>query len=91
MEDGWLQKVVDDVKERRGINESIPILLKTICNRVKTVVLHLGRQSLMVPVEPNLVELVLTMVKIRRCLTVSEILELANDSIKDTPLGEKKT
>ena len=89
LEDGWLQKVVDDVKERRGINESIHISLKTIRNRVKTVVLHPGRQSLMAPVEPKLVELVLAMAKIRRCLTVSETLGLANDLIKDTPLEKK--
>ena len=89
LEDGWLQKFVDDVKERRGINESIPILLKTICNRVKTVVLHPRRQSLMAPVEQKLVELVLAMAKIRRCLTVSETLGLANDLIKDTPLEKK--
>ena len=87
--DGWLQKVVDDMKERRGINESIPISLKTICNLVKTVVLHPGRQSLIAPVEPKLVELVIAMSKIRRCLTVSETLGLANDLIKDSALEKK--
>ena len=60
-----------------------------ICNRVKTVVLYPGRQSLMAPVEPKLVELVLAMVKIRRCLTVSETLGLANDLIKDSALEKK--
>ena len=89
LEDGWLQKVVDEVKERRGIDESIPLSLKTIRNRVKTVVLHPGRQSLMAPVEPKLVELVLAMAKIRRCMTVSETLGLANDLIKNTPLEKK--
>ena len=89
LEDGWLKKVVDDVKEKRGIKKSIPISLHTICNRFKSVVLHPGRQSLMAPVEPKLVELVLAMAKIRRCLTVSETLGLANDLIKDTPLEKK--
>lgn len=83
------QDVVDDVKEKRGIKKSIPISIHTIRNRVKSVVLHPGRQSLMAPVEPKLVELVLAMAKIRRCLTVSETLGLANDLIKDTPLERK--
>lgn len=43
----------------------------------------------MAPIEPKLVELVLAMAKIRRYLTVSETLGLANDLIKDSPLGKK--
>ncbi len=42
----------------------------------------------MAPIEPKLVELVLAMAKIRRYLTVSETLGLANDLIKDSPLGK---
>ena len=89
LEDGWLQKVVDDVKEKRGIGKDVAISLKTIRNRVKSVVLHPGKQSLMAPIEPKLVELVLAMAKIRRCLTVSETLGLANDLIRNTDLEKK--
>ena len=43
----------------------------------------------MAPIEEKLVELVLSMSRIRRCLTASESLQLANDLIKDTPLEQK--
>ena len=89
LEDGWLQKLVDSVKQKRGIESNVPIPLKTIRNRMSAFVLHPGKQSLMAPVEPKLVDLVLAMAKIRRCLTVSECLVLANDLIKGTPLETK--
>ena len=43
-----------------------------------------GPESLMAPVEPHLGELICAMAKIRRCLTSSEALSLANDLIKGT-------
>ena len=86
--DGWLQKLIDDIKEKRCIEKSTRIPVKTIRNRVNKIVLHPGKQSLMSPVEGKLVQLVLAMARIRRCLTTSESLELANDLIKGTPLEQ---
>ena len=89
--DGWLQKLIDDIKKKRCIEKSIRIPVKTIRNRVNSFVLHPGKQSLMAPVEGKLVQLVLAMARIRRCLTTSESLDLANDLIRDTPVEQQIT
>ena len=58
---------------------------------MKSVVLHPGKQSLMASIETKLVELVLAMAKIRRCITVSETLGAANDLIKNADLEKKSS
>ena len=68
LNDGWLQKLIDDIKKKRCIEKSIRIPVTTIRNRVNSFVLHPGKQSLMAPVEGKLVQLVLAMARIRRCL-----------------------
>ena len=40
-----------------------------------------GPESLMASIEPHLIELILSMAEIRRCLSTSEAIALANDLI----------
>ena len=86
--DGWLKKKVISVCTKRGIPEYAPkISLSTIRSRTKAIVLQGGgSETLMAPVEPHLVELICAMASIRRCLSTSECITLANDLIAGTEL-----
>ena len=86
--DGWLKKEVKSVCSKRGIPEYVEkISLSTIRSRTKAIILQGGgSETLMASVEPHLVELICAMASIRRCLSTSECIALANDLIAGTEL-----
>ena len=86
--DGWLKNKISSVCKKRGIPEyASKISLSTIRSRTKAIVLQGGgSESLMAPVEPHLVDLICAMASIRRCLSSSECIALANDLIAGTEL-----
>ena len=86
--DGWLKNKISSVCNKRGIPDyASQISLSTIQSRTKAIVLQGGgSESLMAPVEPHLVELICAMASIRRCLSSSECIALANDLIAGTEL-----
>ena len=82
---GWLQATIESVCIKRGIPPNVKIPLSTIRNRTKTIVMQeSGSETLMSCIEPHLVELISAMGQIRRSLTGSESLSLANDLIYGT-------
>jgi len=89
--DGWLKKEITRVCNIRGIPNYVPkISLNTIRSRTKAIVLQGGgSETLMAPVEPHLVELICSMASIRRCLSTSECISLANDLIAGTELESR--
>ena len=88
---GWLKKTIISICNKRGIaEEAASISLSTIRNRKNTIIRQGGgSESLMREIEPHLVELICAMAHIRRCLTTTESLALANDLISGTPIEEK--
>ena len=88
---GWLKQIIENVCEKRGIREYAPqINVNTIRSRKSTVICQGGgSETLMYEVEPHLVELICAMARIRRCLTTTESIALANDLISGTDLEKK--
>ena len=86
----WLNNKIAEVSAIRGI-PSVSINVATIRSRKGGNVLQGGgAETLMASVEPHLVELICAMAEIRRCLTASEAVALANDLIGGTKTGKKK-
>lgn len=88
---GWLKQTIQNVCRKRGISDYISqINVSTIRNRTNMLVRQGGgSETLMNEVEPHLVELICAMARIRRCLTTSESIALANDLIAGTRLEKK--
>lgn len=83
--DYWLQNKVAEVSAKRGLPKSESISLATIRSRKgKNVMQGGGPETLMASVGPHLVELICAMAEIRRCLTASEAIALANSLILGT-------
>ena len=84
---GWLNNKIAEISAKRGVPTDISISASTIRKRTKgkMVVQGGGPESLMASVEPHLIELILSMAEIRRCLSTSEAIALANDLISGTP------
>ena len=82
---GWLKETIESVKIMRGLPPSVRIPMSTIRNRTKQIIMQeSGSETLMASIEPHLVELICAMGQIRRSLTGSESLSLANDLIYGT-------
>ena len=88
---GWLKQTIKNVCEKRGISEYVShINMSTIRNRKNTMILQGGgSETLMHEIEPHLVDLICAMARIRRCLTTTESIALANDLISGTELETK--
>ena len=88
---GWLKQTIQNVCTKRGISEYISqINVSTIRNRTNLRICQGGgSKTLMYDVEPHLVELICAMARIRRCLTTTESIALANDLISGTELEKK--
>ena len=84
---GWLNNKIAEISAKRGVPKDISISASTIRKRTKgkMVIQGGGPESLMASVEPHLIELILAMAEIRRCLSTSEALALGNDLISGTP------
>ncbi len=89
---GWLKQSIQNVCENRGISEHYVshINMNTIRNQNNKLI-HRGggSETLMNEVEPHLVELICAMARIRRCLTATESIALANDLISGTDLEKR--
>ena len=89
---GFMQQLIRETKLSNGISADTNISASTIYSRVQRdkIEIHgLGPESPMRLVEPQLVELIIWMSRIRRCLTTSQCLHLDNDSIKGTETENK--
>ena len=88
---GWLSNKIAEISAKRGVPTDISISASTIRKRTKNkmVLQGGGPESLMASVEPHLIELILAMAEIRRCLSTSEALALGNDLIRGTPTESK--
>ena len=88
---GWLKQSIEDVCKKRGISEYVShINMHTIRSRKRTMIRQGGgTETLMYDIEPHLVELICAMARIRRCLTTTESIALANDLISGTDLERK--
>ena len=85
---GWLKETINNVCMIRRIPDFVPqIKVSKIRNR-KNMLIHQGggSKSLMHDVELYLVELIIAIARIRRCLTTSESIALANYLISGTKL-----
>ena len=79
----WLKNKIAEVRAKRGIPTNVSISLSTIRSRKgKNVLQSSGPETLMASVEPKLVKLICAMAEIRRCLTASEAIALANSLIE---------
>ena len=86
---GWLKETIENIRVKRGLPSNVRIPMSTIRNRTKSITMtESGSETLMAPIEPHLVELICTMGQIRRSLTASESLSLANDLIYGTQVEE---
>ena len=86
---GCLDKIIEQKKKEFGIPDGFEIkkgLIRSRLQRKKPIVNGLGPESPMVDAEPQLVELIIRMGRIRRCLTPTQCLHLANDLIKGTEI-----
>ena len=85
---GWLKETIQNVCTMRGIPDFVPkIKVSTIRNCTNMLIRQGGgSESLMRDVEPHLVDLIIAMARIRRCLTTSESMALANDLISGTKI-----
>ena len=86
---GFMDQLIREKKLAHGISLDVKISPSTIYSRVcrgKLEVYGLGPETPMHLVEPKLVELIIRMSRIRRCLTPFQCLHLANDLIKGTEI-----
>ena len=89
---GFMQQLIRETKLSNGIPIDTNISTPTIYSRLqrdKTKIYGLGPELPMRLVEPQLVELIIRMSRIRICLTTSQCLHLANDIIKGTETENK--
>ena len=89
---GTLSGIIKKFKSKYKLDESVVINKGTIRARSykkSLIVSGLGPVSPMAEVEPVLVDLIIKMSTIRRCLTPTQCLHLANDIIAGTKVEEK--
>lgn len=84
------QKIVDNTKKKYNLPDETEIQKRTIIRRIERnkmfVMVHerQGAPSPLAPIEPSIVELVISMSKIRQCLSSPEIKDLVNSCIDGT-------
>ena len=91
-ERGTFTSIVKRAKEKYGLGDDVVIHESTIRGREhrnSLIVKSMGPESPMADVEPVLVDLIIKMSTIRRCLTPSQCLHLANDLIAGTETEQK--
>ena len=84
---GCLKRIIKKHKRKYGLGDDVVLKESTIRGRFytkKLIVKSMGPLSPMADVEPALVALILKMSAIRRCLTPSQCLHLANDLVAGT-------
>ena len=84
---GYLKRLITKHKNRYGLGQDVDVKESTIRSRFHTqkfIVKSMGTPSPMANVEPALVGLILKIRAIRRCLTPSQCLHLANDLVAGT-------
>ena len=89
---GTLARIIREQKEKFNIPDAIKIDREAIRSRYyrgNLFAKNVGPESPMSDVEPKLVELIIRMGRIRRCLTPSQCLLLANDLIEGTAYESK--
>ena len=89
---GSLDKIIYKYKEKYCIEDNVEIKPATIRRRSyknSLIVSSFGPKSPMAEVEPVLVDLIVKMSTIRRCLTPSQCLHLANDLVAGTEIEKK--
>ena len=89
---GYLKQLIHEKKLAYGVPPSTKIPNSTIYSRMhrqKTEVYGLGPETPMRDCESQLVNLIIKMSRIRRCLTPSQCLYLANDLIAGTAIEKK--
>ena len=89
---GCLEDLIIQKKAEFSISEDIIIKKSTIrsrCERDKPIVHVMGPESPMSAAEPQLIELIIKMGRIRRCLTPTQCLHLAKDLIKGIEIEKK--
>jgi len=89
---GFMSQLIREKKIANGIAADIKIPASTIYSRAqrnRIEIFGLGPETPMRLVEPRLVDLIIRMSRIRRCLTPSQCLYLANDLIKGTEVEKK--
>ena len=87
-----LREIIREVKGIYGLDDEIKIYESTIRgreHRKKLIVKSMGPASPMVDVGPVLVDLIIKMSAIRRCLTSTQCLHLANDLVAGTETEKK--
>ena len=86
---GCLEELISQKRAEYGIPADTKIFKGTIRSRIvreKAIVNGMGPESPMAEAEPQLVELIVRMGRIRRCLTPTQCFHLANDLIKGTEI-----
>ena len=89
---GCLEELISQKRAEYGIPADTKIFKGTIRSRIVREIASLngmGPESPMAEAEPQLVELIVRMGRIRRCLTPTQCLHLANDLIKGTEIERK--
>ena len=89
---GCLEDLIIQKKAEFSISEDIIIKKSTIrsrCERDKPIVHGMGPESPMSAADPQLIELIIKMGRIRRCLTPTQCLHLAKDLVKGTEIEKK--
>ena len=89
---GTLKNIIKKYKKKYCLDDSVNVKDGTIRRRSyknSLVVKSFGPQSPMAEVEPILVDLIVKMSTIRRCLTPSQCLSLANDLVAGTDTEKK--
>ena len=87
-----LDKIIEDGKKKFRLGDDIDIKKGTIRARgirESLVVKSMGPASPMAEIEPILIDLILRMSTIRRCLTPSQCLHLANNLFKELKIEKK--
>ena len=87
-----LRRIIEEVKKKYGLEDDVSIKESTIRGREyrnSLIVKSMGPASPMVDVEPVLVDLIVKMSTIRRCLTPTQCLHLANDLVAGTETEKK--
>ena len=92
VERGCLKKIIKTQKQKFGLGDDVKIDPEAIQSRYyrgNLSVMSYGPQSPMSRVEPKLVELIIRMSRIRRCLTGSQCFHLVNDLIAGTDIEKE--
>ena len=89
---GALQKLIDDEKKKRKINDEIsPIAIRKRVQRNSLETRHLagGQVSPLLKIEPAIVSIIVQMARMRQCLNPSKGLLLVNSLIRGTKIQEE--